>query len=483
MTRATPLLCAALSIGCGSKNREATSCDSVAKRLVELEAGDKASFMTDKERTSRAQRWIATCKPMSEAARKCVIAATTLEQAKACSSGGSAKPEKGDATAKAAWVVRGGDASDQDAKLVAVTVDGDVIAAGDFEGKLDLGGQMVTAQGTDAWVARLSPSGEVRWVKSFGGTGRDYVDGLSLGADGSITITLTANEPPRFSRVTLAPDGTATSTPIAIDQTVHAVATHANGDVVLGSRVIEPVKGTACGAMSFVIQRFATDGKRLWARCNDGQTPVTFTSEPMQLAGGPDGMTAVCAGFSGALAWSGKVAPGGDSDNDRAFVMLLDAKGEPRWVNYLNSERRALCDALAVTEDGSVAALVRGTTPGAAVTIWETDGTQRWTRSCKELVGTSEDCELSAVASGGANIVVAAQSGARTVIATIDGGSGVMKQASTFDEGTRIDSLAARAGVIVFGTRFSGTANFGAGPIESTAGSDGASMDVLVGRL
>lgn len=448
----------------------------VEKRVMQLEAGDKASFMTDNERASRAKRWIAKCESMPEATQKCVVAAETTEQADACSAGGSATA-KTPVSAKAAWVVRGGDPSDQDAKFVALANNGDVIAAGDLDGTLDLAGQVVKAQAADAWVARFAPDGTVRWAKEVGGKGIEYVVGLGVSADDKVSIALTSDIAPKFSRATLAPEASITSTPIPIDGSIDGAAIHANGDTVTGFRGYKNVKGEACAGRAFVVKRFAADGKQLWTRCNDEKDEASFTEARMRFAAGPNGMTAVCGVFSGQVTWSETAAPASEADAERAFVLVLDANGAQRWVGHIDGEAKAFCDAITVADDGSVAAVVRAT-GRSALTLWDSHGRHSWTHVCRKLVDASDDCELSAVAASGSDIVVAGHLGRYTGIATIDNATGERKKLSVFDEGARIEGLAARAGAVVFATGFSGLTNFGT-PVES----DGASVDVLVGRL
>lgn len=75
---------ATLAIACGSKTRK-TSCDAVAEHLAVLDAGRMANFMTEKERKSRAKRYVATCEPMTEEQRKCTLAATSTQEAQRAS--------------------------------------------------------------------------------------------------------------------------------------------------------------------------------------------------------------------------------------------------------------------------------------------------------------------------------------------------------------------------------------------------------------
>lgn len=488
-------LIATLVIGCGNKKHEDPSCESTATHLVVLNEGRHASFMTKKERTARAKKWIAKCESMSEATRACVLAATTKEQADGCQQGGSAAPAYSGAHPKAAWVVYGGDDAYQDVKFVALAPDGDVIAVGEVAGTLTLGGKVVAAQPgnadvllpgapTDVWVARLSPAGAVRWLTGIGGPGLDHAMELDIRADNSAELIVRSDslDTKKLSRVLLAADGTTTTTPLVTHDVVDVTALHPNGDIVVGRRMREPTKGSRCAALGYVVERLGPDSKPLWSRCNDDIAEVVRDDAPMRIAAGAEGTTAMCAGFYGSLSWGGKVSPEGN-DKKRTFVMALDARGDVRWVNYISGAGGAFCHALAITDGGAVAAILFGTAPGSALSLWNPDGTQRWNRSCADLVGEEGKCEFSAIAADDTNVVVAARSESGIVLATIDSETGTNKSVRLFNEGTRIDALATRKTAIVFGTAFFGKANFGTGEIESTPGRGKTTMDVLIGHL
>ena len=67
---------------------------------------------------------------------------------------------------------------------------GNVFASGDFSGTADFGSTSLTASGsTDAFVMKLSPSGNVIWVKKTDGPGRAHARGLSVDSSGNAYIT------------------------------------------------------------------------------------------------------------------------------------------------------------------------------------------------------------------------------------------------------------------------------------------------------
>jgi hypothetical protein len=73
---------------------------------------------------------------------------------------------------------------------VAVDSSGDPYVSGRFTGTLAIGSVMLTsAGGNDAFVAKLDPTGTVLWAKSFGGPGDDQGNGIALDATGAAYVT------------------------------------------------------------------------------------------------------------------------------------------------------------------------------------------------------------------------------------------------------------------------------------------------------
>ncbi|MDA9962050.1 Ig-like domain-containing protein, partial [Opitutales bacterium] len=67
---------------------------------------------------------------------------------------------------------------------------GNVFASGDFSGTVDFGSTLLTASSShDAFVMKLSPSGNVIWVKKTDGPGRAHARGLSVDSSGNAYIT------------------------------------------------------------------------------------------------------------------------------------------------------------------------------------------------------------------------------------------------------------------------------------------------------
>ncbi len=90
-------------------------------------------------------------------------------------------------TGRPAWTLSriGGDGFDSVASA-ATMPDGGFVIAGHFEGTLEIGSdRLVSAGKTDAFIARLSPTGEVEWAERIGGAGFDAATAVVVDAAGN----------------------------------------------------------------------------------------------------------------------------------------------------------------------------------------------------------------------------------------------------------------------------------------------------------
>src|SRR5262249_49941950 len=73
-----------------------------------------------------------------------------------------------------------------------ITVDarGNVYATGSFTETVTIGSQTLTSRGdSDGFLAKLDPSGQIQWVRQFGGTGHDYMGDVGVDAAGNVYTT------------------------------------------------------------------------------------------------------------------------------------------------------------------------------------------------------------------------------------------------------------------------------------------------------
>ena len=88
------------------------------------------------------------------------------------------------------WSQRFGDASDQWGMSVAVDGSGNVIATGYFRGSLDFGGAPLTSAGyEDIFVAKFDPSGNLLWSQRFGDAKSQWGNSASVDDSGNVIVT------------------------------------------------------------------------------------------------------------------------------------------------------------------------------------------------------------------------------------------------------------------------------------------------------
>ncbi|WP_441291620.1 hypothetical protein ACSRUE_15200 [Sorangium sp. KYC3313] len=94
-----------------------------------------------------------------------------------------------DPDGNAVWSQRFGDAADQRGEAIAVDSADDVLVAGDLQGQADFGGgPLVSAGGDDVFVARLDAHGEHLWSKRFGDAQDQHVGDLDARETGEVLL-------------------------------------------------------------------------------------------------------------------------------------------------------------------------------------------------------------------------------------------------------------------------------------------------------
>ncbi len=330
-------------------------------------------------------------------------------------------------------------ASDLDdaVRRVAATSDGGLVALVETSG--DLGGEPLGD--LDVVVVRFDAEGEPLWTRKLATPTREFAGGLAVDADGSILVVGTtwgalgaepvgesdaflARLSPAGEIVDIVQYGTARA------DSAQAVAIAANGDVVVVGWTEGGLDGASRGGPDGYVRRFTSEGEVVWTRqvggagidfaiglALDGDDAVLVGTTDGQVgatsAGGMDWYLARIGG-DGALI---SVVQRGAATDDRAydvaslpgggvvvavaqgadgFVTALDAAGEVLWTHPVATEGEDIVQALAVDPGGDVVAVGFSTgdvgTPNvgffdAFVVRLDGDGAPRWTRR----IGTAAD--------------------------------------------------------------------------------------------
>ncbi|MCB9756375.1 MAG: hypothetical protein H6713_41175 [Myxococcales bacterium] len=87
------------------------------------------------------------------------------------------------------WARSLGDSSLQQLNALALTPDGDALIAGVFTHRIPLAEARVSKGHVDIFLARLAPNGDVRWDRTFGDVSADAVEALALDRAGDLWVT------------------------------------------------------------------------------------------------------------------------------------------------------------------------------------------------------------------------------------------------------------------------------------------------------
>ncbi|APR77731.1 Hypothetical protein A7982_03078 [Minicystis rosea] len=217
-----------------------------------------------------------------------------------------------DASGKHVWSKRFGDIGDQSARALAVDGSGNVIVAGHFSGVLDFGGNnaLPGVGADDLFVAKLDPSGDTVWAKSFGSTGDDELGGIAVDGTGNVIL----------------------------------IGTYPN-DITFGSTLSNQ------GGKDVFVAKLDASGTPVWA------IPLGDASDQRGYGVATDagGNIFITGGFQGTINFVGgdKVT---SANNDGVFVAKLDTSGTPVWTKAFTGDAstKAHGRSIAISKMGDV---------------------------------------------------------------------------------------------------------------------------------
>ena len=279
------------------------------------------------------------------------------------------------------WLFTAGSIDSDGANTVAATPDGGWIIGGSFSDIATFDKQNIKSKGgTDAVLVKLKPTGELEWVKAFGGKHNDSIRHLTVDAQGNIYVQGTFRDTAEWGGKPFTAGGAATDLVLAkydlngdhvwserygnaFEEGASGVAVDPAGNVTMvGSfdRNISFGEGddhTAVGEADIFIASYTNAGKLKWARTwgadrNDAAAAVVADAA---------GNTITTGWFEGTIDF-GK-GPLSTKVNKDVFAVKLDAQGALVWAQRFGDKDHDQGRAAAIDDKGNtyVAGLYRFT--------------------------------------------------------------------------------------------------------------------------
>lgn len=297
-----------------------------------------------------------------------------------------------DGTVQWAWNFGGYDSDG--ANAVAATPDGGWIIGGSFSRTADFAATSLKSRGgTDAMLIKLAASGELEWVKQFGGAYADRISHVAVDGQGNIVVQGQFKDVADWGGPTKLTAGGGS------DDDVVLARYDLNGDHlwsqrfgnafndVAGGVTVDPAgyitmvgsfdksasfgegdDHTSLGESDIFVARFQPGGALEWAR--------TYGAAREDIA---NGVAADAAGNTITTGWfrdsvdfgSGPLTSKGNRDNKDVFALKLDAKGGLVWAQRFGDKDHDQGRAIAVDATGAsyVAGIYRFELAAGAATL------------------------------------------------------------------------------------------------------------------
>ncbi|MBX2978566.1 MAG: SBBP repeat-containing protein [Flavobacteriales bacterium] len=227
---------------------------------------------------------------------------------------------KVDAQGALLWARSWGAAGQDDAFALAVDAQGNVHVAGIFEGAVDFdpgpGLALLSAfGGSDVFVSKFDPSGELLWARQLGGNSTDRCTAIAVDPQGNVYTAGTFQSQADF----------------------------------------DPGPGffnlTATQSRTNFVSKLNADGAFVWAKAVAG----ALNELPLALTVDPAGEVLLCGGFQGTADFD--PGPGQfllTANGLDAFVARLDTEGELLWAQTLSGPQQVVARGVALNANGDL---------------------------------------------------------------------------------------------------------------------------------
>jgi hypothetical protein len=278
---------------------------------------------------------------------------------------------KYDALGNYLWSKTFGDAATQTADTVATDAAGNVIAFGIFSGTINLGGApLVSAGGTDLYLAKYSPTGTHLWSKRFGdAVNQTTAHGMAIDPAGNILLTGTAFGTINFGGPTLTTLGGGDTFVAKLDpggnhlwskrfgdstnQLGSGIASDAAGDVVLSGYFLGTMSFggsnlVAQGLADAYLAKLDASGNHLWSMRGGGPGNQSAVAVAVDLVGN----VSIIGSLTGSGSFGGPtLTSAGGAD---ILVVKYDAAGNHLWSTSFGDPATQSAKGLAVDSAGNV---------------------------------------------------------------------------------------------------------------------------------
>ena len=270
------------------------------------------------------------------------------------------------------WLFTAGSIDSDGANTVVATPDGGWLIGGSFSDIATFGKQNVKSKGGfDAMLVKLAASGDMEWVKTFGGKHNDSVRHLTVDAQGNIYVQGTFRDTSEWGGKPLVAGGAATDIVLAkydlngdhvwserygnnFEEGASGVAVDQAGNVTMVGSFDHSISfgagddHTAVGESDIFVASFTNAGKLKWARAwgadrNDAAAAVVADAA---------GNTVTTGWFEGTVDF-GKGALSTKVNKD-VFVVKLDEKGALVWAQSFGDKDHDQGRAVAMDDKGAV---------------------------------------------------------------------------------------------------------------------------------
>ncbi len=268
------------------------------------------------------------------------------------------------------WVKTFGGDHEDTGNAIAFDPEGNVVVAGNFSRSMQLGATPVASLGSDdAFVLKLSPTGEVLWVRRFGDIKSDGANGVATDAHGNVYVTGSFSGLVTFGTTQLSSAGgedvfvlaltaagelmwveqfggryTDYGQRIAVDpQGSVVVLAEFTGTVAFGAAELESL-----GNRDLAVLKLSSRGEVTWAE----RFGSPFNELGLGLAVDPAGNIIIAGSFDNQISFGAmKLVSKGESD---AFVTKLNPAGKPQWARSFGSRREDIAHGAATDAFGNV---------------------------------------------------------------------------------------------------------------------------------